>query len=294
MGRRHTVAAAAAALLVGTTILVCAPPPTAAHSALYSPKPNHPSDCANIPGRRLRCVGHGETACPQTKDPDGVGGSSARPAAIYARAQRVTFLYYKNNHAPVGFVRWSLVPARRYQSVAAHAAMAFWWNCWGSGFHDCAGDACGTDKKGHAWSAAVTIPTSIPDGDYVLGWTWYGGGDGNDGARLRFDTFWSCAFVRIHGGPQTPSWAPRFVTLTGRTEPGTRGSAAQQRRQCLSGVDRLGVCDTVTPACRRRPIVYRTPYEFSRGRQPAPLTTKRYHSVRRWGAGGAWLGRFWH
>lgn len=173
MGRRHTVAAAAAALLVGTTILVCALPLTAAHSALYSPKPNHPSDCANIPGRRLRCVGHGETACPQTKDPDGVGGSSARPAAIYARAQRVTFLYYKNNHAPVGFVRWSLVPARRYQSVAAHAAMAFWWNCWGSGFHDCAGDACGTDKKGHAWSAAVTIPTSIPDGDYVLGWsTW--------------------------------------------------------------------------------------------------------------------------
>lgn len=161
-------AATAALLLLGTTILVSSPLPSQAHSMLYSPSPNHPADCTD-PGKR-QCLGHGDTACPPSKDPDGEGGSARRPAAVYARGQRVRMLYYKNNHAGVGFTRWSLVPAARYMSVKAHQRFAFHYNCWGSDYHKCTGKACGTDKTHHAWSALVTIPTSIPDGNYVLGW----------------------------------------------------------------------------------------------------------------------------
>lgn len=161
--------AAAALVLLGTALLASPPRPVVAHSVLWSPKPNNRADCTDIRGRRLKCNGKGNTACPDTWKPNEWGHSWKRPAATYRRGQHVTFYYHKNNHGPAGFTRWSLVPAAKWRSVKAHQRFAFWWNCWGSGFHTCRKGTCGSDRRKKAWATKVIIPTSIPDGNYVLG-----------------------------------------------------------------------------------------------------------------------------
>eukprot|EP00168_Porphyra_purpurea_P017150 TRINITY_DN5800_c0_g1_i1.p4 TRINITY_DN5800_c0_g1~~TRINITY_DN5800_c0_g1_i1.p4 ORF type:complete len:149 (+),score=51.02 TRINITY_DN5800_c0_g1_i1:514-960(+) len=141
---------AAAALLAAAAALLAAasaPAPAGAHSTIAWPRPTHHSDCAAIPGRKLQCLGHGNTACPRTQRPNEAGGNWRQPAATWARGQQVTLRYKKNNHEAVGFVRWSLVPSKLHYNNDAHTKFAFWWNCWGSGFHDCTGDECGSDKN---------------------------------------------------------------------------------------------------------------------------------------------------
>jgi len=109
---------------------------------------------------------------------------------------------------------------------------------------------------------------------------WYGGGGENFG-RLRFAAYWSCSFVVIRGGRQTRSWTPRFVPVTGRKDPKLRGGPWQQNNQCLSGVDRLGVCDKATPACKRRRVTFMKPFEFRGRHRPPPLTTQMYLQARK-------------
>jgi len=192
------LATAAAALLAAASV----PAPAGAHSTIAWPTPTHKSDCSFIPGRKMKCLGRGQTACPRTQRPAEAGKNWRQPAATWARGQQVTLRYKKNNHGPVGFVRWSLVPAKLHYSNAAHTKFAFWWNCWGSGFHDCRGDECGTDDKRKAWASQVTIPTSIPDGNYVLGF----GTLGEEG-----------------GGP---TWAAEATKAARRGVPPPRDSAA--------------------------------------------------------------------
>lgn len=53
----------------------------------------------------------------------------------------------------------------------------------------------------------VTIPTHVPDGEYILGWTWYGGTVGGTevantntappGERSSFGTYWACSYIAI-------------------------------------------------------------------------------------------------
>jgi len=87
--------------------------------------------------------------------------------------------------------------------------------------------------------------------------------------------------VRIRGGRQTDAWTPRFVPVTGRKAPNLHGSRQQQDTQCLSGVDRLGVCDRVTPACKQRRVKFMVPALFQGGRRPRPLTKQMYLDARR-------------
>lgn len=109
----------------------------------------------------------------------------------------------------------------------AHETFAFQFLCMNSGLHDCADlsyDTCGNDAEGKAWQASVRVPTSYPDGVYVFGWSWYGGGDFR--GRSFFGDYYSCSFVEIRGGAAiTEEYAPVY-----------------DGRKCVSGTDRLGVC----------------------------------------------------
>lgn len=86
-----------------------------------------------------------------------------------------------------GFTRLTLVPKDKWTSKAAHAERAFWYSCWSAGREACSGadkdkasgGRCYDDGDGSRFGTTVTIPRVVPDGEYVLGYAWYGGlGDG--------------------------------------------------------------------------------------------------------------------
>lgn len=102
---------------------------------------------------------------------------------------------------------------------------------------------------------------------------WYGG------ARLGrnvlyFSPYWSCARVRIRGGPKSGTFPRRF-------EPGKLAlplpiKTKQRGGMCLSGVDRLGRCDRWPNTCKYNAVQWRRPIEFQ-GRQPAQLQSSMYN-----------------
>jgi len=247
--RRCTAAAAAAALLLtaATTLLAGGAAPAAAHSTIAWPRPSRNTDCTDVPGRRGPglCTGRGNTACPRTRNPWEAGRNFRRAGAVLRRGQSVTLRYMKNNHGPVGFVRWSLVPAKLHYSVAAHARFAFWWNCWGSGYRRCQrrGDprGCGSDRKKEAWSSRVTIPTSIPDGNYILGFgAWGAARSKKEGGCARAHAGWAGGIARVRAGRER---APP-VQPTASMETGTNASD----RLSTSPVPRCRMFFTV-PSC---------------------------------------------
>lgn len=86
-----------------------------------------------------------------------------------------------------GFTRLTLVPKDKWTSKAAHKERAFWYSCWTAGRESCpaadkdqaSGGRCYDDKDGSRFGTLMTVPRVVPDGDYVLGYAWYGGlGDG--------------------------------------------------------------------------------------------------------------------
>lgn len=183
------------------------------------------------------------------------------PAATWERGQRVTIHYSKNNHEG-GFVRLTMVPIDEMNMKSVHDIMAFYFGCWSSGGYSCNDHEyhrdCGFDLDNLAWKTDITVPTIYPDGVYVLGWTWYGGGE----TFGSFGDYYDCSYVRIRGGPLTESHTTIF-------EPGPRYPDG-----CQSSVGKLGIC--VTEPCgqelwsERRipsefetgaPVVYRDWYE---------------------------------
>lgn len=78
-----------------------------------------------------------------------------------------------------GFVRWALVTPDKINDQAAHNAGAFAWGCYSVGRYTCSSaekaEHCGADNTGSAERTEGVVPTNLPDGDYVLGWVWYGG-----------------------------------------------------------------------------------------------------------------------
>lgn len=86
-----------------------------------------------------------------------------------------------------GFTRLTLVPKDQWTSAAAHSERAFWYSCWSAGREACpsgdkdkkGGGRCYDDGDGSRFGTTMTIPRVVPDGEYVLGYAWYGGlGDG--------------------------------------------------------------------------------------------------------------------
>jgi len=163
----------------------------------------------------------------------------------------VPFVWAKNNHDG-GFVRFSLVPIRDRQNKAAHNRFAFRYACFDSGIHKCREDRCGSDNDGEAYKTKVQIPTTHPDGDYILGFSWYGGTTRN---MYGFGDYWSCAHVKIRGGPMTRTYQPRFIP----------GEGVGGKSMCSSSVGRLGECPR--EPCSKHYERERVPSQFANGRK---------------------------
>lgn len=133
-------------------------------------------------------------------------------------------------------MRWSLVPLWAASSKVYHARAAFHYACWSSGeFHCTPGSAeywrdCAEDRRGTAYRGGLRIPPHLPDGEYVLGFVWYGGYVGDH--HSEYGDYYDCARVRVRGGVRqagsfTPTWAP------GRGE---------FHDSCRASVNRVGTC----------------------------------------------------
>lgn len=139
----------------------------------------------------------------------------------------------QNNHEG-GFIRVTLVPWGKRFSGFRHARNAFYHACWAAGIRRCrpATEPCGTDKgkPPRAHTQKVTIPAAFPDGDYALGWAWYGGWP-------QMGDYYSCSRVRVRGGQGVAPVAPVKAVL------GKGGT-------CAATVGRLSVC--IREPCARK------------------------------------------
>jgi len=154
-------------------------------------------------------------------------------------------------------LRLTLVHPKDRYNHQAHTRNAWRWSCWSYGEENCpnrSAKECGNDERGRRYKQQVTIPPVFPDGLYILGFAWYGG-TGWQG------TYWSCAEVRIKGGPLQKSYQPQFVN--------------HRDGRCQNNANALGQC-TREP-CKRR-VRWGPPQEFENGRRPRAL---RSCSVRR-------------
>lgn len=148
------------------------------HSLLRRPPSNVKLACRSR-GFKYVCNGKGNTACPPNKElrHPRVGSDPSVPGATWQRGSQQTIHWARNNHYPVGFVRLALVPVAEARSVAAHAKYAFWWSCFGALMHKCErNEKC--DRAGLEYGTKVTIPTVLPDGNYVLGMSTLRGQEG--------------------------------------------------------------------------------------------------------------------
>lgn len=164
-------------------------------------------------------------------------------STTYRRGQYAKLEWSRNNHHG-GFVRFSIVPASQRMSHAAHNAGAFYYTCYEAGLARCwRGALCGTDVDKKSPRVWVKIPTWLRDGDYVLGWAWFGGL--HDGESY-FGDYWSCADVKIRGGVAVTRKKPA-VFKAGRVARGVKGI---RKNSCIASVNRLGTC-------RREPCLWK-------------------------------------
>lgn len=136
-----------------------------------------------------------------------------------------------------------------------HKRLAFRYACFESGKHVCEFEHCGTDIW--LYKTDVQIPTSYPDGDYVLSWAWFGG---LSVSKSYFGDYYSCTFVRISGGELTANYTPVFRP----------GGDTVYEHTCRSSVDRVGICEY--EPCLGRPEMQMKPFPFMEQGGPAPIT----------------------
>lgn len=212
--------------------------------------------------------------------------SVLNPAATFQRGQKTTIKYQRNNHGPGGFIRLTLVRPEHMMNKNKHAANAFYYTCWGAnpvvaapdelhrddyGFTLIGSDGEEHDYKQGYYQTEIEIPKCVPDGDYVLGWAWYGGMSTPVKGNVQqepssygyFGDYWSCSFVRIQGGsPISSSCQPVFKN----------DMSAYSSAGCMSSVDEPGPC-TYEP-CKVRGK-YQKPKPFKNG-PPKPLTPNHF------------------
>lgn len=261
-----------------------------AHSYMTLPRPEVAGYCGvNTPERKLQKQCRGPCpdpekaedqltdACPDmnAQFPGQICGRG-KPVGFadqFQRGQKVETQWLRNNHNH-GFVRFSLVPLSKRMDKGAHNKFAFHYSCYDADRNfECvkrpvipAGpdkgmkEYCGTGH--YTYQHTITIPKYVPDGEYVLAWSWIGGED--------FSDMWSCSKVLIRGGPKEASGVPQFVSTQsfGRGGDGT----------CWSRVDRHEVCrDQCTDAVSKQ--AFRVPADFANGKTPSPITEADYHAA---------------
>lgn len=225
-----------------------------AHSFLAFPEPFSLVETCRIggsPGFEAHCPG----PCPNydfrdDKTPD-------MPSRVWKRGERVEVRWTKNNHLD-GFMRLALVPIDEMWSKDSHQRYAFYFGCWTDQEFSCnlyeKHRDCYYDRENLSYKTQFTVPTIYPDGVYVLGFTWYGGG------RVfgSFGDYWDCAYVEVRGGRMEETFPAAFESWDG---------------SCMSSTDHIGQCPT--EPCRpdnwsRR----RIPAEFNEG---APTLYKSWY-----------------
>ena len=140
---------------------------------------------------------------------------------------------------PGGFTRLTLVPKDAWTSREAHDKRAFWYSCWSAGREACTasnkdigtGGRCYDDKDGSRFGTSMTIPRVVPDGDYVLGYAWFGG----LGSDMKSSFLGDCTW----GG--TDRRAARGGRLGGRGGLWGSGRGGGREWWGVQGVD-FGVC----------------------------------------------------
>lgn len=253
-----------ALLLVFATITASFYKVSSAHSHLANPLPTRRLDCRVGNGRHRDCHG----PCPALDvygKPTGIGPS--RPAQTWRRGERRYVTWHRNNHGrgESGFVRLALVPVKKMMDKSAHKKFTFQISCWSSGLHRCHSRnarVCGNDADGKAYKVPITVPTAYPDGVYVFGWAWYGGG--NYKGDSYFGDYYSCSFVRIQGGKEaSSSTRPLFYP----------GLNQKYKDSCISATDRVGVC--YREPCHGKRVQRMRPRDLPRSIARADLTGAR-------------------
>lgn len=203
-----------------------------------------------------------------------------KPAAIYGRGQHVNISYTRNNHPSNGFNRFTLVPIADAMNKRIHERNAFHFSCWGAQvvvatkaqtikdkFDFSVTDADGRfhQQPPSYYRVTIVIPTCIPDGDYYLGFAWFGGLGGNvtsnkpeiKNAWSFFGDYWSCSFVKIRGGKQlTSSYKKVF----------NPDMPQYSNTMCWSAVNDLGICKR--EECLGIPAKFMKPKQFVNGDPP--------------------------
>ncbi|PXF39880.1 hypothetical protein BWQ96_10411 [Gracilariopsis chorda] len=175
---------------------------------------------------------------------------------------------------------------------AVHQHNAFHYSCWGANPVQASSDELEKDRYGFTfvgsdgeqhgapkgyYTVDVTIPTCIPDGNYVMGWVWFGGTGGTKIERNEpqepkpwgyFGDYWACSFVRVEGGdPLSASYQPVFQNdMSQYSEEG-----------CMSANNMPGTC--ASEPCRVDGV-YQKPRPFTEGRIPAPLTPDNFGGIK--------------
>lgn len=190
----------------------------------------------------------------------GMNNSRDDPAVTWKRGETVRVTWAKNNHHG-GMIRIALVPVDKIWDRVWHEKMTLIHGCWDSGEYKCNNEEdCGTDMDKRAFARNVTIPSTFPNGDYVLGFVWYGGLYYNS-RRGFFPDFYSCSHVRIFGGTTLGGQYKAFF------EPGVGPKV--RRGKCLTSSDRIGDCEI--SGCPKRKSFRAVPRIFREG-GPDPIT----------------------
>lgn len=159
------------------------------------------------------------------------------------------------------------MPVRQMHNARAHRALAFLYSCADVGLSRCNRRNwqrdCYFDRDGLYFKHRLVVPPVYPDGVYVLGWVWYGGG----GRWGHFGDYYDCMYIRIKGGPTKDTYRPRFKV--GRSMNGKRG-------RCRATVNKIGVCWREPCPGGGRYTQLMKPWEFSEGRKPVTLTTQMF------------------
>lgn len=216
--------------------------------------------------------------------------SPDKPAAVYQRGQTVQMKYTRNNHSPGGFIRLTLVTPEKMMDKNAHAENAFYYTCWGANPQAAAANEMEKDEYGFSFIGSdgeqhshpkgyyvmdVKIPSVVPDGKYVLGWVWYGGGGGPVEGNVQqepmpygyFSDYWSCAYVEISGG----------AALESRHTPVFNNDMSRYSDVgCMSANDAPGVC-SYEPC--KVDSEFQAPRPFKDGNVPDDLTPEQFGGV---------------
>jgi len=174
-----------AAVLIFVVALVTLFETCKSHSILTYPQPFHPAECRIGGVSPKKCGGPCRIERLQPSPHKINYFPPNKPAAVWKRGQKVTVKYARNNHAPGGFVRLTLVPVENMMDKKIHTRNAFHFSCWGAHPKQASSNEKTRDKWGFSlvgsdgrekgvaagyYTELITIPDVVPDGEYIFGW----------------------------------------------------------------------------------------------------------------------------